>query len=79
MMPIDGVDRPAVENMLWCALIGLAMLPSTVVPAGATAAGLPVGVQVVGPYYEDATALDAARRIDAVLGAFRVPPLALDA
>src|SRR3954447_15730580 len=78
MMPVDGVDRPAVENMLWCGLVGLAMLPSTVVPAGATAAGLPVGVQVVGPYYEDATALDAARRIDAVLGAFRVPPLALD-
>jgi amidase len=75
-MPIDGEPRPAVNMILWCGLIGLAYLPSTVIPVGATATGLPVGMQVVGPYLEDRTALDVARRGDRVLGAYRVPPLA---
>jgi len=75
-MPIDGAERPAIEMIRWCGLIGLAYLPSTVTPVGATASGLPLGVQVVGPYFEDLTALDVARRIDGVLDAYRVPPLA---
>ncbi len=75
-MTIDGAERPAIEMIRWCGLIGLAYLPSTVTPVGATAGGLPVGVQVVGPYFEDRTALDVARRIDGVLDAYRVPPLA---
>jgi amidase len=75
-MVLDGEVRPVAENMLWCAIIGAAYLPATVVPAGATPDGLPVGVQIVGAYYDDLTALDAARRIDSVLNAYRVPPLA---
>ena len=75
-IPVDGEARPALNMILWCGLIGLAYLPSTVIPAGATTSGLPVGMQVVGPYYEDRTALDVARRCDGVLGAYRIPPLA---
>jgi hypothetical protein len=33
-------------------------------------------VQVVGPFFEDNTSLDVGRRVDAVLGAYRVPPVA---
>jgi amidase len=76
-MPIDGVDRPAIELIRWAGIIGLAYLPSTVIPVGATAAGLPIGIQIVGPYFEDRTTLDVARRADGVLGAYRVPPLAV--
>jgi len=76
-MPVDGQAVPAIEMIRWSGLVGLAYLPATVTPAGRTAAGLPVGIQVVGPYYEDRTALDVARRIDAVLQEFRVPPLAV--
>jgi amidase len=75
-MPIDGQPHRALEMIYWCGIIGLAYLPSTVIPVGATTSGLPVGMQVVGPYFEDRTALDIGRRIDAVLGAYRVPPLA---
>jgi len=57
--------------------VGMASLPSTVTPVGVTETGLPVGIQVVGPYYEDRTALDVARRIDGTLQAYRVPPLAI--
>jgi amidase len=73
---IDGQSHPAIDMLPWCGLIGLAYLPSTVIPVGATATGLPVGMQVVGPYYEDRTALDVARRLDGVLGAYRIPPMA---
>jgi amidase len=76
-MVVDGEARPAIELIRWCGLIGLAYLPATVTPVGTTADGLPVGIQVVGPFFEDRTALDVARRVDGVLGAFRVPPLAV--
>ena len=76
-MTIDGRPRPAIELIRWAGIIGLAYLPSTVIPVGATAAGLPIGIQIVGPYFEDRTTLDMARRADAVLDAYRVPPLAL--
>jgi amidase len=75
-MLVDGETRRATDSMWWCALIGVAYLPSTVVPVGATPSGLPIGVQVVGPFFEDYTSLDVARRIDAVVGAYRLPPVA---
>jgi amidase len=78
-MTFDGETRRASDSMWWCAIIGVAYLPSTVVPVGVTASGLPVGVQVVGPFFEDGTSLDVGRRIDSVLGAYRVPPLAATA
>ena len=76
-MSVDGRAVPAIEMIRWCGIVGLAYLPSTAVPVGRTVTALPVGIQVVGPYYEDRTALDVARRIDAVLQEFRVPPLAV--
>jgi amidase len=75
-MLVDGESRRATDSMWWCALIGVAYLPSTVVPVGATPSGLPIGMQVVGPFFEDNTSLDVGRRIDAVLGAYRLPPIA---
>jgi amidase len=41
---------------------------------GRTAAGLPVGIQVVGPYLEDRTALWLAARLAEVTGGYVVPP-----
>jgi amidase len=52
----------------------MALLPSTVAPIGRTAGGLPVGVQIVGPYMEDRTPLDFARRLAEVTGGFEIPP-----
>ena len=58
-------------------LITMALLPSTVIPVGRTAAGLPVGVQIVGPYLEDRTPLAFAAAAERELGGF-VPPAGFD-
>jgi amidase len=58
----------------WISLPTLAGLPATVAPIGRTAAGLPVGLQIVGPFLEDATPIDFAARCEAVIGGFVRPP-----
>ncbi len=71
---VNGEDRPYIENIQWPGLITLALLPSTVIPVGRSAAGLPVGVQIVGPYLEDRTPLAFARAAERELGGFTPPP-----
>ncbi len=52
----------------------LTACPAVSLPCGFTAAGLPVGLQLVGPPREDAALLGAAARLEEVLGlAQRVP------
>ena len=71
---VNGADRSYMENIEWPALVTMALLPSTVMPVGRTAAGLPVGVQIVGPYLEDRTPLAFARAAERELGGFTPPP-----
>jgi len=71
---INGEPRSHVDCLAWTGLVGVAYLPSTVVPVGRTPAGLPVGVQVVGPYLEDRTALFVAARLAELTGGFEPPP-----
>jgi amidase len=73
-IPVDGGSRSYLDLFGWVGLPTVAYLPATAVPVGRTSAGLPVGVQVVGPYLEDRTTLAAARCIEEVLGGFVVPP-----
>jgi len=44
------------------------------VPVGRTAAGLPVSLQIVGPYMEDATPIDIAIKMAGLTGSFVAPP-----
>jgi amidase len=61
------------DLMFWVSFATLAGLPATVAPIGKTGDDLPVGIQIVGPYLEDATPIDiAARMVDAV-GGFEPP------
>jgi amidase len=71
---VDGTERPYADQMPWMGLTGLAYLPATVVPVGRTSAGLPVGVQLAGPFLEDRTTLQAARLVEELLGGFTPPP-----
>lgn len=71
---VNGADRSYLENIEWPALVTMALLPSTVIPVGRTQAGLPVGVQIVGPYLEDRTTLAFARAAERELGGFAPPP-----
>ncbi len=47
--------------------------PATVAPVGRTNAGLPIGIQIIGPYLEDGTPIDVAAKFEQVLGGFRPP------
>lgn len=48
--------------------------PATSAPAGLTAGGLPVGLQIMGPYLEDATPIEFARLLAQQIGGFQAPP-----
>jgi len=49
-------------------------LPSAVVPAGRSAEGLPIGVQIIGRPFEERTVLAAAAAIEEALGGWLRPP-----
>ena len=66
--------RPYFDILFWISFASLAGLPATTAPVGLTRGGLPVGIQIVGPYLEDATPIDVAGRLTEVVGGFRPPP-----
>lgn len=72
---INGRSVSMAGTLAWTGLVGVAYLPSTVVPVGRVG-GLPVGIQVVGPYLEDRTSLFVAARLEEILGGFDPPPAA---
>jgi amidase len=65
---VGGEQRPYWELVTWMAPAGACYLPATVVPVGRLANGLPVGIQIVGPYLHDRTTLDVAKHLLAMLG-----------
>jgi amidase len=65
--------RPYRDLLFWISFATLAGLPATTAPVGLTREGLPCGVQILGPYLEDATPIDVARRMADVVGGFRAP------
>ena len=67
-------DRPYTDLCFWISFATLAGLPATTAPVGLTRGGLPVGIQIVGPYLEDATPIDLAGGLADVIGGFRPPP-----
>jgi amidase len=74
---IDGKDYPYPDQLAWAGVATLPLLPSTAIPTGLSPGGLPVGVQIVGPYLEDRTPLKLAELIEREFGGF-VPPKAFD-
>jgi len=71
---INEVDRPYLDLMGWASLATVAYLPATVVPAGRTHDGLPVGIQIIGPYLEDRTPIHVAKLMEDIVGGFVPPP-----
>ena len=68
----EGV-RPYLDITKWISIATLTGCPATAAPIGRTAAGLPVGLQIMGPYLEDATTIEFARVIADVVGGFEAP------
>jgi amidase len=73
-LDLAGQKRDYMEIASWIALATMTFHPATSAPAGRTADGLPVGVQIIGPYLEDRTPIDFAARLAAVMGGFTPPP-----
>jgi amidase len=71
---VNGESRALVSAIDWLGLIGIVGLPSAVVPIGRTAAGIPVGMQIVAPYLHDRRAVRAAQLVGEVLGGYTPPP-----
>lgn len=75
VLDVDGTDVPHALAMAWCGAIGAMLLPVVTLPTGPTADGLPVGVQVIGPYLSDLRLLALAETIDTAAGpGFIRPP-----
>jgi amidase len=74
---IDGKDYPYPDQLAWPGIATLPGLPSTAIPLGLNAQGLPLGVQIVGPWLEDRTPLKLAELIEQEFGGF-VPPKMFD-
>ncbi|MFL6139772.1 MAG: amidase family protein [Frankiaceae bacterium] len=71
---VDGTARPYLDQLTWSIVPGMAGLPATVAPAGLSAGGLPVGVQIVGRRHADLTTIAVAEGLAALTGGFRAPP-----
>jgi amidase len=68
VLDVDGTEVSHAMAMAWCGAIGAMLLPVVTVPTGQTASGLPVGVQVIGPYLSDLRLLALAQTIDTAAG-----------
>jgi amidase len=80
-MPLSGrkVMTTAGERLYlslfrWISFATLSGCPAAAAPVGNTRDGLPVGLQIMGPYMEDATPIDLAGKITEVTGGFVPPP-----
>jgi amidase len=71
---VDNQDRPYFEQVFWAGLTGVSYLPSTVIPTGLDDAGLPIGVQIVGPEYGDLITIGVAKHLEAAGFRFTPPP-----
>ncbi len=70
---VDGKEFPYDHMLVWADPATTCGLPATVVPI-AIADGLPIGVQIIGPEYEDRTPLAFARLVEREYGGFAAPP-----
>lgn len=72
---IDGKDYVYPDQLAWPGIATLPGLPATAIPLGLSPEGLPVGVQIVGPWLEDRTPLKLAELIEREFGGFVAPPM----
>ncbi|SDD04334.1 amidase [Glycomyces harbinensis] len=70
---IDGVDYPYFDQLVWAGLATMPGLPATAIPTGPSPEGLPVGVQLIGPMFEDRTPLRLAELLEESIGGFQAP------
>ena len=72
----DGQVFPYAAMLNWIGLATALHLPATAIPLGASASGLPVGAQLIGPLNGDAKTLALAQAIEDDIRGFAAPQLA---
>ena len=71
---IDGQEMPYNNMLFWPGLTCGFHLPASVAPIGLSKAGLPIGVQIVGPMYGDRTTIQVAKLLEKAGRSFTPPP-----
>jgi amidase len=69
--------RPYMDLIRWIAPATLTGCPATAAPIGRSDSGLPIGLQIMGPFWEDATPIVFAKLLAREQGGF-VAPLGYD-
>ncbi|MDQ8730951.1 amidase [Bradyrhizobium sp. LHD-71] len=77
LIMIDDTPHPYSDQLIWPGVATMPGLPATSIPIGLSADGLPIGVQIVGPWLEDRTPLRLAELIEREFGGF-APPKGFD-
>ena len=71
---IDGTEVAYWDQNMWNGIATLAGLPATAMPIAVSDQGLPIGMQIIGPYLEDRTPLAFAILMEREFGGFVAPP-----
>jgi amidase len=73
-LDVDGKPVPYMDQLVWPGVATLPGLPATAAPIGRSQSGLPIGVQIIGPYLEDRTTIAFAGLQEREFGGFIPPP-----
>ena len=73
-LDIDRTKVPYNDQSVWAGIATLNGLPATTAPIGRSDDGLPIGVQIVGGYFEDRTTIAFAELMEREFGGFSPPP-----
>lgn len=73
-LSVDGRTVPYGDNLVYPMWAIFAGQPATAFPAGTGSAGLPLGLQAIGPYLEDRTTMRFAQLLERDWYAFERPP-----
>lgn len=71
---VNGTPMPYYNQVFWAGIATLSYLPATVFPTGLSKGGLPIGLQVIGAGYDDATTIEFARLMALEIGGYQPPP-----
>jgi len=69
----EGGSQPFWDLVTYICPATLTGCPATTAPVGLSKSGLPVGLQIVGPYMEDATPIGFAELLAREIGGFQPP------
>ena len=73
MLETPEGSRTYNDMLFWISFATHTGLPATTFPVGVSKTGLPVGMQVIGPFLEDATPIDIAGKLNEIMGGIPHP------